>query len=917
MSVPSNLVPTRILQLPEDPSPSNTGWMMYVNNGVTYKVQVNAVLNVSGVPSTRQINAGTGLTGGGDLSQNRTLSVAPGGIGSTELDNTGVTSGTYGSNTEIPVVTVDANGRITSMTTAGITVSGYVPTSTQVIAGTGLTGGGALNTNVTLNANLSDSSPVDFGTASPGVSTSISRSDHVHPAVNLTDLSQTEGVLDITRGGTGNELTAPAIGGIVYSDGTQLDVTESGTAGDVLVSNGFAPPNWVHLGTIAYQDYDAVNITGGTITGVTVNGTAIDLANQGLLKFYELTANGTNYVALRAPASLSGNTTYTLPSADGLSGQFLTTDGTGALSWSTPVGAGDVSGPASSTDDAIVRFNGTTGKVIQNSGVIIDDSNNVTLQTEGSLRLADNDSTNYVGFKAPSVVASNVTWTLPATDGTNGQALKTNGSGTLSWQSYAAAGANSDITSMSGLTGGISTPDYIQFDSTLSPLPTDATAKLYYDNSDQFQTLVFQMNGSVVQKIGEEQYFRVKCSSAVTKGQVVMFTGTLGASGGLTAAPATGLTADQANYILGVAAESGVTNDWIFVTFFGEVKNINTTGGAESWTQGQVLYYDPTVTGGLTKNKPTTPNAIAVMAAVVNVGSSNGILFVRPTYGSVLGGTDGNVQFGTLNNGDVIVYDSVDQRWENRAQSTLTAGTATNVAGGGANQIVYNTASGTSSFITAPTVANTYLEWSGSAFQWSANPLGTVTSVGLALPSEFTISNSPVTTSGTLTGAWASQTANYFLAAPNGSPGTPSFRAIVAADIPTLNQNTTGSAGSVANAVTFTNTGGGAAGTTFNGSTAVTIDYSTVGAPKADGTGASGTWGISISGTATNATNVAVTADATNTDRYLAFLSATTGNNGVLADTDLKYNPSTNALTAGSYFGDISNCTGTLNGGTY
>jgi hypothetical protein len=53
----------------------------------------------------------------------------------------------------------------------------------------------------------------------------------------------------------------------------------------------------------------------------------------------------------------------------------------------------------------------------------------------------------------------------------------------------------------------------------------------------------------------------------------------------------------------------------------------------------------------------------------------------------------------------------------------ISVNTATNVAGGGANQIVFNTASGTTSFITAPTVANTYLEWSGSAFQWSANPL--------------------------------------------------------------------------------------------------------------------------------------------------------------------------------------------------
>jgi len=61
--------------------------------------------------------------------------------------------------------------------------------------------------------------------------------------------------------------------------------------------------------------------------------------------------------------------------------------------------------------------------------------------------------------------------------------------------------------------------------------------------------------------------------------------------------------------------------------------------------------------------------------------------------------------------------------------------------------------------------------------------------------------------------------------------------------------------GTTTNAVTFATTGGAASGTTFNGSAARTIDYSTVGAPKADGTGASGTWGISVSGNAATVTN--------------------------------------------------------------
>lgn len=63
---------------------------------------------------------------------------------------------------------------------------------------------------------------------------------------------------------------------------------------------------------------------------------------------------------------------------------------------------------------------------------------------------------------------------------------------------------------------------------------------------------------------------------------------------------------------------------------------------------------------------------------------------------------------------------------------------------------------------------------------------GSVTSVALSLPAIFSVTGSPVTTSGTLTASLASQTANTVFAAPNGSAGAPTFRALVAADIPAL-----------------------------------------------------------------------------------------------------------------------------------
>jgi hypothetical protein len=69
---------------------------------------------------------------------------------------------------------------------------------------------------------------------------------------------------------------------------------------------------------------------------------------------------------------------WTLPSADGTPGQVLTTGTSGVLSWSSVGGPNDVSNVATSTDNAIARFDGTTGKLIQNSGVIISDTNSIT-----------------------------------------------------------------------------------------------------------------------------------------------------------------------------------------------------------------------------------------------------------------------------------------------------------------------------------------------------------------------------------------------------------------------------------------------------------------------------------------------------------------------------------------------------------
>ncbi len=79
---------------------------------------------------------------------------------------------------------------------------------------------------------------------------------------------------------------------------------------------------------------------------------------------------------------------------------------------------------------------------------------NVTLNAQSDIRFADSDSSNWVGFQAPATVASNVTWTLPSADGTNGQVLQTNGSGTLSFTTPSAGVTTGKAIAMAIVFGG-------------------------------------------------------------------------------------------------------------------------------------------------------------------------------------------------------------------------------------------------------------------------------------------------------------------------------------------------------------------------------------------------------------------------------------------------------------------------------
>lgn len=339
MTVPSNLVPTRITDLPVAPNPTPNATMVCVINGITYQVPFIDLQSTVSVPASRMINTGGGLQGGGNLSQDRTLSIADAGVTTNKIAPTGVVAGTYGSTTAIPVVTVNAQGQITNVGTAAIDISGFVPDTRQIIAGPGLTGGGNLQANRTLSVDFGVSNPQPLGIATPGVANTVSRSDHVHPAVDLADSNEVTGLLSLANGGTGEQVVSLTPGAVWYNDGTNGFLqTVQGAIGQVLVSNGSGAPSWGSALIVSNQPANFVyagptaggsaptsfrllvnadipaTLTGKSMSGALNTFTAIPNAS---LDNSSVTFNGVT-VALGASGTITAGTTAALTAGTGL-----------------------------------------------------------------------------------------------------------------------------------------------------------------------------------------------------------------------------------------------------------------------------------------------------------------------------------------------------------------------------------------------------------------------------------------------------------------------------------------------------------------------------------------------------------------------------------------------------------------------
>lgn len=255
---------------------------------------------------------------------------------------------------------------------------------------------------------------------------------------------------------------------------------------------------------------------------------------------------------------------------------------------------------------------------------------------------------------------------------------------------------------------------------------------------------------------------------------------------------------------------SGVgTNGYYYIVATAGSTNLD---GITDWQIGDWLMFNGTVWQKIDQsNLVTSVNSQtgAVVLTTTNISEGTNLYYLDSRARQALSAGTG---ISYNNSTGVITNSAPDQT------VALTAGTGISTTGTYPNFTIANTAPDQTVSLTGAgttTITGTYPNFTiSSADQYQ----GTVTSV---------TGTSPVTSTGGATPAiglasgygdtqnpYASKTANYVLAAPNGASGVPTFRAIVAADIPTLNQNTTGTAANVTGVVAIAN--GGTGQTTAN-----------------------------------------------------------------------------------------------------
>jgi hypothetical protein len=266
-------------------------------------------------------------------------------------------------------------------------------------------------------------------------------------STNLELALPVQGELSGTWGDTVNngitQYLDAAIAGSQIISGSQTAVTLTNTTGDATATN-IAQAGSGATGTAQYQiirctgnpaglltvTISDTGVAGYSKTFVIINATStsqsVKIVGSGPTTGITVASgdkalvawNGSDFVRVGASAGGS-NTQVQFNSSGNLAGSAnLTFDG-------TILTAAGLSGP----------LNGSVGATTPSTVV----ATQVNVTAQGDVRFEDTTGGQYVALQAPGTVSTNVTFTLPGADGTNGQAIVTNGSGVLS---FAAAGVS-------------------------------------------------------------------------------------------------------------------------------------------------------------------------------------------------------------------------------------------------------------------------------------------------------------------------------------------------------------------------------------------------------------------------------------------------------------------------------------------